>query len=220
VQIGRVALPPLPRRLAAPLSLQFGYVDLERTLGCAVELTRYPLGFSERFALRAGRADFCIPDGDSHFERPLARLQVRRACKATIVTADLDATVGEWIRITGVAPWHLFERPAARIAWALVDDMLIELVQPRAGAEFHHALLATRGQAVATIGFQPRTSFDELRDHCIAVGYRVAASEPLVAGARAAIFAARDSIGTDIEIVDGSVATLFARARPDRILQR
>jgi hypothetical protein len=220
VKIGRVTLPRFPRPLAPPVSLQFGYLDLERELGTAIELTRYPLGFSERFALRAGRAERCIPDGNSHYERPLPHLRVRRACKVSIVTADLDAAMRGWIAVAGVAPWHVFEGERARVAWALVDDMLLELVQPGPEASPYHELLRARGQSVATVGVETRGDLDDVVARCAALGAGVTARGPLVGTHRAAVIASRRLFGTDLELVEPAdgIASLFQRQRPDRIV--
>jgi methylmalonyl-CoA/ethylmalonyl-CoA epimerase len=220
VRIGRVALPKIPNRVAPPVSLHFGYLDLERELGASIEMTRYPLGFSERFALRAGRADFCIPDGDSHFERPLPNRRVRRAVKASIVTRDLERTARAWGAIGGVRRWHLFDRPAARVAWALVDDALIELVQPGEAGGPHRELLAGRGEAVAAIGVEPIGPYDDFLKHCAKLGWGVRHDQERPAG-EAAWIGARRSIGTDLEALDlqgEAVEALFRRAKPDRVL--
>ncbi len=98
VRIRGLTLPSPPNRFAAPISLQFGYVDAESTLRTSIELTRYPLGLSERFSLRSGMAEWCVPEGDDRFERPLPNRRVGPLAKVTIVTRDLDATVRSFSR--------------------------------------------------------------------------------------------------------------------------
>jgi hypothetical protein len=206
VKVGRFELPPVPDRIARPMSLQFGYLDLERELGTAIELTRYPLGFSERFALRAGRAERCVPDGDSRFERPLAHLRVDRVEKATIVTRDLERTIRSWAGLGGVRPWRHFEvaQPGfrARLAQAAVGATTIELIEPGGGESPWHQLLATRGEGVATIGVSARGGAGALCDHLRAAGCAIPWQGALTGGRRSAFVAARPAFGTDLEVLD------------------
>ena len=209
VKVGRVELPRVPNRLARPMSLQFGYLDLERELGSAIELTRYPLGFSERVALRAGRAERCVPDGMSDFERPLPGLRVERVARIAILTRDLEATVRLWRELAGVGPF-LPGAPSradlrGRVATCALGATEIALVEPAPGGDSPwHRLLATRGPCVATIGVTPRGSYEGLIDHCRAAGWDVPWQGALDGARRSAFVAARRDLGTDLEVLDWS----------------
>jgi putative intracellular protease/amidase len=220
-QFGRVRLPPLPNRLAGPMALQFGYVDAEATLRSSIELTRYPLGFSERFSLRSGRPEFCIPDGNPRFEQGLPSRRVGSLVKVTIATRDLDGTVRAWIDLGGVRPWRLFEgTDGSRAAWGLVGSTIVELVEPQSGP--YARLLDTRGEAVAAAGVLPGAEgFEKLARHCEAVGYARLLERPLVGDHPAILFGARKLIGTDLEVLapgDPDPVTLFYRSKPARII--
>jgi hypothetical protein len=116
VRIRRVTLPTLPNVLSGPTNLQFGYVDAEATLRTSIELTRYPLGFSERFALRSGKPEWCVPEGNDRYETPLATRRVGRLVKIGIVTRELESTVRSWIDLARVGPWRIFELGKDRLA--------------------------------------------------------------------------------------------------------
>jgi len=228
----------VPSTISRSLSLRIGYLDGEETLRTSLELTRFPLGLSERFCARSGKADFYVPSDNRHFEDPLPHLRVRRLVKVGIVTRDLDTTVQHWINVVGVTPWHLFDlgpdrlrqvtvagAPAAfsvRVGWALVDDILFELVQPTGGASPFQAHLDTRGEAVAWLGLTPRSGFDQVVNHCEGLGYAKRMWGSLLGDHRAAWFEARQWIGTDLEVLDPneSVVSLFARIEPDRVIAR
>lgn len=206
VQFGRVTLPPLPNRLAGPMCLQFGYVDAEKTLRTSIELTRYPLGLSERFSLRGGKAEFCIPEGNADFERPLPNRRVGRVCKIAIVTRDLDDTLRSYRELAGVDAWRVFERPsdvAGGVAWAHVGQALLEVIQPTDVASPYSRLLATRGEGAASIGVLPGPEgYDALLAHCRKVGYTPKLEQPVAGSHRGAYFGAREFIGTDLEVLD------------------
>jgi hypothetical protein len=236
LQIRSFTVPPLPNRIAAPVSLQFGYVDAEATLRTCIELTRYPLGVPERLALRLGKAEFCVPPGDSHYERPLPHRRVGPVVKITIVTRDLAATVHQWREVAGVGPWHLFDRdreqlahvtvagaPAAfgvRIGWAMIDDVLLELVEPREGSSPYHQILSTRGEGVAFVGVQAGSQgLPALRRHCQGLGQATLMEQPLVGAHGSAVVGSRRDLGTDLELVDSrgeSMRSIFWRTAPDR----
>jgi hypothetical protein len=238
VQVGRYTLPSLPNKLAGPMALQFGYIDAEHTLRTSIELTRYPLGFSERFSLRSGKAEFCIPKGNSHFERPLPNRKVGRVVKISILTCDLDATVRSYIDLVGVGPWRIFDlgpdrlryvrlagEPAkfrARVAWAIIGDTLIELIEPLEGRSPYHDVLEHRGEGVISLGVLPgRDGFEKLVTHCTALGYTESMQGALTGSHRSSFFGARRFIGTDLEVLDPgepSPAALFRRTEPDRII--
>lgn len=219
LQFGAVTLPAPPSRIATPMNLQFGYVDAGHTLRTDIEMTRYPLGFTERFALRGGKAEFCIPEGDSDFERSLPNRRVRRVVKVGIVTRDLDATVRAWREVGGVGPWHLFEREAGRIAWALVDEMLIELVEP-SGASPYQDVLEQLGEGVATLGVEPNEGLKPFVARCEGLGYACLHEGALVGDYPSAYLGARAAIGTDLEVVAGGerMLSLFGRTEPDRVV--
>jgi len=238
VQFGRYTLPSLPNKLAGPMALQFGYIDFESTLRTSVELTRYPLGLSERFSLRSGKAEFCIPKGKSNFERPLPNRRIGRLFKISIVTRDLDATVRAYIDLVGVGPWRVFElgpdrlryvrlagEPAsfrARVAWAIIGDTLIELIEPRDGRSPYHEVLETRGEGVISLGVLPgRDGFEKLVAHCAALGYAESMQGALTGSYPSSFFGARRFIGTDLEVLqpgEQSPVALFRRTEPDRII--
>jgi glyoxalase/bleomycin resistance protein/dioxygenase superfamily protein len=213
VQIGKVTLPPLPNKMAGPMSLQFGYVYAEHTLRSSIELTRYPLGFSERFSLRAGKPEWCIPSGNADFERPLPNRRVGRVAKIALVTRDLEDTVRKWIDVAGVGPWRIFEG----IAWGLVGDTLIEIVQPTGGP--HAEVLSKRGEGVASVGVLPgRDGFAALAAYCREL-YGCPLDRPLVGTHRSTYHTARAAIGTDLEVLDiESPTLLWHNATPKRML--
>jgi hypothetical protein len=227
VQVGRLKLPSLPNALAGPLCLRFGYVDAEATLRTNIELTRYPLGLSERFSLRSGRAEFCIPAGDARFERSLPNRRVGSLFKVTLVTRDLDATVRAYGELARVGPWRTFERRHAagfdaRVAWSPIGQLLVELVQPQGGAGPYHAFLEGQGEGVFSLGVLPgRDGLDGLVRHLTGAGYAHLLGAPLVGDHPAALLGARRFIGTDLEIVAPGVrraAELFERTSSDRAL--
>ena len=238
VQLGKYTLPSLPNQLAGPMALQFGYIDAESTLRTSFELTRYPLGFSERFSLRSGKAEFCIPSGDARFERPLPNRRVGRLYKITILTCDLDATVRAYIDLVGVSPWKLFDlgpdrlryvrlagEPArfrARVAWALIGDTLIEVIEPLEGRSPYHDVLEERGEGVMSLGVLPgKDGFEKLVSHTAALGYAETMQGALTGSHPTSFFSARSFIGTDLEVLDPgepSPAALFRRTEPDRIV--
>jgi hypothetical protein len=238
VQIRRVTLPSMPNKLAGPMSLQFGYVDAEATMRSSFELTRYPLGFSERFALRSGKPEFCIPEGNARFERPLPTRRVGRVAKITIVTRDVDATVRNYVDVVRVGPWRIFEvgpersarlqvdgvagRFRAKVAWGFVGDTLFELVEPLDGASPYRHVLDTRGEGVAAVGVLPgREGFDALLDHCKSLGYSVSLRGALRGDHPSAYLGARRWIGTDLEIVappSDTFKALFHGGDADRVL--
>jgi putative intracellular protease/amidase len=206
VQFGRVTLPPLPNRVAGPMCLQFGYIDADTTLRTNIELTRYPLGLSERFSLRGGKAEYCIPEGNARFERPLPNRRVGRLVKIAIVTRDLDATIRAYEKLVGVGPWRVFERPNgfdARVAWARIGQALMELVQPGDGLGPYHEVLRERGEGVASLGVLPgKDGFDALVAHCTALGYQRELDRAIAGAQRGVYFGARAFIGTDLEVLD------------------
>jgi hypothetical protein len=237
LQVRRLTLPALPRSISRPANLYFGYLDAEATLRTAIELTRYPLGFSERFSLRTGKAEFCIPEGDSRFERSLPNLRVRRISKVTLVTRDLEDCVRRWIDLARVRPWRVFEvRPEerrhvtlgdapasfrARVAWGLVGDIVVEIVQPLEGKSPLSDILETRGEGVASLGVEPIPRFDDLVAHCAGLGYRRLMNGSLVGSHRAAYLGARHRIGTDLEIVStqgASMVAIYERTKPARVI--
>jgi hypothetical protein len=238
VQFGRYTLPPLPNKLAGPMALQFGYIDAEATLRTSIELTRYPLGFSERFSLRSGKAEFCIPKGNARFEKPLPNRRVGRLVKISIVTRDLDATVRAYLDVVGIGPWRIFDlgpdrlryvriagEPAgfrARVAWAIIGDTLIELIEPREGRSPYHEALETRGEGVCSLGVLPgRDGFEKLIGHGAALGYAESMQGALTGSYPSSYFGARRFIGTDLEVLEPgeqSPVALFRRTEPDRIV--
>ncbi len=237
VKIGRVKLPSVPNALAGPTSLQFGYVDAESTLRTSIELTRYPLGIPERFSLRAGAPEFCIPAGKANFERPLPDRRIGSLVKIGIVTRDLDATVRWWIDLAGVGPWRIHElgreqlrsvRVAgkkaafrARLAWARIGQALIELIEPVDGACPYRDVLETRGEGVAYLGVLPgRDGFEALARHCRSLGYTPELTGALRGDHPSIYFGARRWIGTDLEILapaGETLAQLAERLPPDRV---
>ena len=237
LQIKSLTLPPLPRRIAPPANLRFGYIDAEATLRTSIELTRYPLGFSERFSLRAGKAEFCIPEGNANFERSLPNQRVRRIVKVTIVTRDLDDCIQKWTSLARVCPWRIFELEPeklrhvtlgdaqasfrARVAWGTVGDIVLEIVQPKDGKSPFAQILETRGEGVASLGVDPVGRFDDLLLHCANKGYPRLMTGALVGPERSAYLGGRTRIGTDLEIISTQGASLiatFERTKADRIV--
>jgi hypothetical protein len=225
---------PVPARRA--VSAQFGYVDGRTTLRTAVELIRYPFNLSERFCLRTGKPDYSIPGDGARFEEPLANLRIGRLVKIGIVTRDLASTACHWMNIAGVERWHLFDVDSDRVAeitdygsadadrirvgWALIGSTLLELVQPTGGSGLFQSLLDTSGEGVAWLGVTARSSFNALVEYCERLGYRNRMRGPLVGRHSSAWFEARDSIGTDVEVLspDEQAELLFTSVTPDQIL--
>ncbi len=218
---GPVVLPAAPGRFTRPLNLRFGYIDAESTLRTSIELTRYPLGFSERFSLRSGKPEFTVPAGKTNFERPLSNRAIRRVVKLSIVTRSLEATARAWMEVAGVPRWHLWdERQGCTVAWALVGDMLIELVDPRSSRGFHREILDSRGEGVALLGITPHVSFADAAARLGRAGCERRSETALVGSGQAAAYAARRAFGTDIELIDeaGGPGAMMAREKPDRVL--
>ncbi len=212
MRFGSRTVPRLPNWLVAPMSLHFGYVDAEATLRTSLELTRYPPGLSERRALRSSAGDFHVPDAERDIEHTLPDEHVSRVAKVSILTRDLDATVRWYLELGGVGPWHLFERPGERVAWAMLDDMLFELVQPRSESSAYRDTLESRGEGVAALGVVPKAGKDLVR-RCEKLGY------PVEKRGNDIYLGGRRRIGTDLEVLTGEPSpTLFARSRPDRIV--
>lgn len=219
LQVGPVSLPALPRKLSLPLNLQFGYIDADDTLRTGIELTRYPLHIPERVCLRLARPEFCIPAGNHHFERSLPDKRVRRVSKLSIVTRDADDAIRQWIEVAGVAPWHVHDRPDARVGWSLIEDVLLEIVQPRAAGP-HQQLLDIRGEGVAFVGVEPNSDLDTLVTHCGKLGYATLRTDALVGERRTLLVGSRRFLGTDLELIapGETMAALFSRTRPDRVV--
>lgn len=227
-RIGPLVLPALPPSVAKPAALHFGYIDMERTLRTSIELTRYPLGIPERAVLRMGEAEWCVPAGDRAFEHALPNRLVRRVVKIGIVTKDLEATARAWIDLAGVGPWHVWERPAprhafgARVGWAMLNDVLIEAVEPREGASPYHDVLGRRGEGVATVGVTPDgRSLAAVRARAEALGCPTTFEGSLVGDVPCVRIAARKSIATDLELLDpkdGTMQEAFDRVAPERVI--
>ncbi len=220
-----VPLPSVPNVLSRPLNLQFGYVDAEATLRTSIELTRYPLGLSERFSLRSAVPESCVPARNSRFETALPTRRIGRLVKITIVTRNLDATVGSWIDLASVGPWGVFsvnEGLRARVAWAMIGDNLIEIVEPESEAGPLADVLRTRGEGVASVGVLPGPSgFDALVDRCTGLGYALRMKGGLHGEHRSVYLGARPFLGTDLEVVapaGGTFAAAFSASRPERTL--
>jgi hypothetical protein len=212
--LGSRTLSPLPNRWAKPMNLRFGYIDAEATLRTCIEITHYPFGFSERLALRLGKAEHCIPEGDHDFERSLPHRLIDRVAKIGIVTRSVDDTVRAYQTVAGVGPWRVFDRKLdsceAKVAWGLVGDMLFELVEPRGGSSRYHDILATRGEGVAYLGITPCVGFDALLHRFDDLGYTTRLEAPLVGDHPAAYVSARRRLGTDFEIVAPGCASFAA----------
>jgi len=238
-RLGPLVLPAAPRSIARPISLHFGYVDAEATLGTCIELTRYPLGLPERGVLRWGEAEWCVPAGDRDFERPLPNRVVSRVVKVTILTRDLESTARSWRTLSGVGPFRAFDlgphrlghvrvggAPAAfeaRVAVALLDRIVIELVQPGAGASPYADLLMTRGEGVAFVGV--RADRHGPRDpvgSAVARGAPIRMTGSLLHTGRSVLLGTRGRIGTDLEVFEADSESLpeaLERLTPDRILE-
>jgi hypothetical protein len=212
MRLGSRTVPRLPNWLVAPMSLHFGYVDAEATLRTSLELTRYPPGLSERAALRSSQGDFHVPEGERDIERTLPGEHLSRVAKVTILTRDLDATVRWYLDLGGVGPWHVFERDRERVAWAMLGDVLFELLQPRGAASPWLDTLEARGEGVAALGVIPKPGRD-LIARCEHRGYPI-----LERGPSRVHLGARARIGTDLEILTGEPpAVAFARLAPERV---
>jgi hypothetical protein len=174
-----LTLPALPGGMAKPLNLRFGYIDLFAQLGTDIELTRYPLGFSERFSLRSGKPEHCAPEGQRNFERPLPGRVVNRVVKVGLVVPDLQSTAAAWAGLGGVEGWTFEDRSTARLG-----DLTLELVR----------------QGSSWIGFEA-LDFAAAQERCARAGYEVIVQSP-----GSIRYASRARIGTDIEIVEAGKA--------------
>jgi hypothetical protein len=139
------------------------------------------------------------------------------------------------MHLARIRPWKVFEvgperlghvtlgdAPAmfrARVAWGLVGDVVLEIVQPLEGRSPLSDVLETRGEGVASLGVEPLERFDALLVHCAERGYRRLMTGSLVGSHRAAYLDARAKVGTDLEIVStqgASMVAIYERATPDR----
>jgi hypothetical protein len=178
--LGPMTLPALPAGMAKPLNLRFGYVDLHTHLGTDIELTRYPLGFSERFSLRSGKPEHCAPEGERNFESPLPGLAVRRVVKVGLVVPDIEVATAAWADLGGVDSWARADGCAA----AAVGGVSIELA--RTGRNW--------------IAFEA-IDFTAAQERCAKAGYEVISKGP-----ESVRYASRARIGTDIEILQARKA--------------
>jgi hypothetical protein len=175
-----MTLPALPGGVAKPLNLRFGYLDLHAHLGTDIELTRYPLGFSERFSLRSGKPEHCAPEGERNFESPLPGLAVRKVVKVGLVVPDIEVATAAWSDLGGIDSWERTDGSGT----ATVGGVSIELA--RTGSSW--------------IAFEA-IDFTAAQERCARAGYEVIARSP-----GAILYASRARIGTDIEILEAGKA--------------
>jgi hypothetical protein len=219
----------LPEASIRRLSLRIGYADGSDTLRTSIEVARYPLGLPDRFFLAAAIPDSRFPARGArgpHPPPPSAR--AGRLVKIGIVTRDVRRTAQHWHEVGGVAPWRFFDVdpdrregmtvdgvPAgftARVGHARLGDVLIEAVQPAGGDSPFQALLDARGEGVGWLGVSASGSYEALASHCRRLGYEQRMGGALAGDHPSAWFAARDFIGTDIEIVGPPRQTAASRA--------
>src|SRR5262249_53432688 len=145
--------------------------------------------------------------------------------------------VHNWMHLARIGPWKVFEigpdklghvtlgdAPAtfrAKVAWGLVGDVVLEVVQPLEGRSPLTDVLETRGEGVASLGVEPLERFDALLVHCANKGYRRLMTGSLVGTHRAAYLDARSKIGTDLEIVStqgASMVAIYERTKAERLI--
>jgi hypothetical protein len=160
-----------------------------------------------------------VPDGDDAFEQPLPNRLLRRVAKVVIVTGDLDGCVRAWSAVAGIRPWHLFDRDVGRVGWAVLDRVLIEVVEPRAAGP-HKDVLDRRGEGVAFLGVLPdEDGAADVLGRALELGYERLGHGPVAGdGGRSVFLGARRAIGTDLELLPSDPVRGFEAVTPDRIV--
>lgn len=167
MQIGGLTL-AAPQALAKSLSTPFGYTETHDALGTTLELARFPPGVSPPLAIRLGKPEWWVPEGSTQITSHLENGAIDRVVKLSFLSRDARKTIDNWVAF-GVGPWIVAEiGPGdlgdttlsdfrARIGWCLLNDTLLEVIEPVHGDTPHARLLRASGPGLHTLGVKSDT---------------------------------------------------------------
>jgi hypothetical protein len=167
MQLGGLTL-AVPEAFAHSAATPFGYAETHDALGTALEVARFPPGVSPPLATRLGKPEYWVPDGARSVTHRLDNACIDRVVKLSVLSSDALKTMKHWIAM-GVGPWLYTEvGPSdfdsmslrdfkARVGWCLLDDTLLEVIEPIDGDTPHSRLLKQSGPGLHIIGVKSDT---------------------------------------------------------------
>ena len=90
------------------------------------------------------------------------RLELKEVNQIGIVVRDTDKVIQSWERLFGIGPWTIQELGGsdekgrsgkARLAFASLGSVTLELIQPIEGRIFHSEFLDSHGEGLHHLGF-------------------------------------------------------------------
>lgn len=157
-----------PAALARTMATPFGYAETHDALGTALEVARFPPGVSPPLATRLGKPDWWVPQGSKNVLERLDNSCIDRVVKLGVLSNDAGRTMDNWVAM-GVGPWLTTEvGPGdfdimslkdfrARVGWCLLDDKILEVIQPISGDTPHSRLLQQSGPGLHIVGVKSDT---------------------------------------------------------------
>jgi len=119
-------------------------------------------------------------------KRQTHQLQLKSVDQIGIVVRDIDKVIASWSKLFGVGPWTFRDlsfkdaegRPLkARLAFASLGSVQLELIQPVEGRIFHSEFLDKHGEGLHHLGFFV-DDFEGEVNNLLAQGAKVLSSGP------------------------------------------
>lgn len=171
-----------PAALARAVATPFGYAETHDALGTALEVARFPPGVTPPLATRLGKPEWWVPQDAKNVTARLDNSCIDHVVKLGILSNDARQTIDHWVAM-GVGPWLVAEMgPSdftsmtlpdfkATVGWCLLDDLLLEVIQPISGDTPHARLLKESGPGLHIVGVRSDTlSQAQLLEHLRAGG--------------------------------------------------
>ena len=180
-KIGIMPIPALPSFLNH-LAAKFGYTSTIRELKLDLEIAKFPKGVTQRFALKAAKAEKWIPyPNPSLFEKSPKGAPLVNVSMFYIFTKDLDETIGQYSKLTdgpiqteSIPSSHILG--AAKLARIAVGKSQIILLEPIEGKS--KELINNYGEGLILLGAQSRKPLNEAKKTLKNLGWDIHSSDP------------------------------------------
>jgi hypothetical protein len=204
MQLGPLTL-SLPPALAKAGATPFGYADTYDALGTVLEVAKFPPGVSPPLATRLGKPEWWVPQGSTNVTAKLENGVFDRVTKLSFLSRNARASAEQWVRF-GVGPWWTKELGPddlgaitlpefrAQIAWCLLGETLLEIIEPVSGDTPHARLLESAGPGLHTVGVKSDSlALPQTLEHLRGAGLPVVLQGVLHGGFEFAVLDARST---------------------------
>lgn len=156
IQLGPLALPPVPQFMRGAFNTQFFYADTAADLGTVLEFSQLPPGIPFRLGVSLGKPDYWLPAGSTKIDSSLPNRFIDEITKIGMLVRDAEAMSAAYENRLGVGGWQKQTRSVGdarfHVASVQLGKTTFELVQPLEGQSALHDRLQKKGEGIHILG--------------------------------------------------------------------